>query len=321
MHIFIDANVYLSFYETSADALLELEKLEAMIMAGKATLWLPDQVKREFWKNREGSIDAALVTFQKSGDFGSVPLLVREDAEFSDLKKLFGAFEKKKTEIIGRVEQQVAREQTAADNRVRSLFKLAKEIDTSGKIFAEAHERALRHSPPGKQDGLGDRLSWIALLKTLPANSDLHIISVDGDFASEANRDEIKPYLKAEWIKKNKGTVKLWKRASQFLAAHFSDAAKAIQTERALLVERLETSSNFMTTHAVIAEFSDLSHLEKPLIDRLARAILDNSQVSWLVGDEDVKQFVEKFLTKYGDKLEPSAKLDLEKLLKQRAAA
>src|SRR6266853_6408486 len=100
-----------------------------------------------------------------------------------------------------------------------------------------------------------------ALLTTLPQKAELHIISQDGDFAGELEREEIHPYLKYEWIKKNGGTVKLWKWASQFLAAHFPEAKNAIEIERTLLIERLEKSPNFATTHGVIAEFSDLSHL------------------------------------------------------------
>lgn len=181
MHIFIDANVFLSFYEASPDALLELSKVETVIKTGNATLWLPDQVKREFWKNREGSIGGALREFEKFPGLGPVPRLVSEDPEINQLAELSGALEKKKSEIVGRVEQEVAHEMTAADKQVRMLFELAEEIDTSGEIFAEAHERALRRSPPGKQDALGDRLAWVALLKSVPTKADLHVISVDGD--------------------------------------------------------------------------------------------------------------------------------------------
>lgn len=315
MHIFIDANIYLSFYEQTQDELVELAKLAVVLKNGKDKLWLPDQVKREFWKNREGSIASALSSFEKPSVLPAAPRLVCEDAEFKELKELAKATEKKKAEIIARVKHDVASEKTVADNEVRNLFALATEIDTTGEIFADAHERALRHSPPGKQDGVGDRLSWVALLKMLPAKADLHIISMDGDFAGEGSSNEIKPYLQAEWTKKNQGSIKLWKRTSQFLAAHFPEAVNAIEIERALMIERLEKSSNFAATHAVIAEFTDISHLSKPLADRLANAILTNSQVSWLMGDDDVKEFTKTFVTRYGAIISPETKALLEKAL------
>jgi hypothetical protein len=272
-------------------------------------------MKREFWKNREGSIGKALREFAKSAGLGSVPRLVREHAEFKQLTELAGAAEKKKAEIVAQVREEVTKEGTAADKEVRRLFALAKEIDTSGEIFTEACERALRRLPPGKHDALGDRLAWVALLIAVPAKADLHIISVDGDFASEMNQNEIKPYLQSEWATKKQGTVKLWKRASQFLAAHIPDAISAIQSERTLMVESLERSPNFVTTHALVAEFSDLSHLGPPLVERLANAILNNSQIRWLRGDEDVKKFISEFLSNYRNKLAAPVKGELEKLL------
>jgi len=315
--LFIDANVFLSFYEASSDALLELAKIATVIKTGKTTLWLPDQVKREFWKNREGTISAALREFEKFSGLGSVPRLVREDAQFQQLQKLDEDLESKKAEIIARVRQEVIEERTTADTEIRKLFELANEINTAGEIFAEANERSLRRSPPGKNDALGDRLAWMALLKTVPAKTNLHVISGDGDFASELNQNEIKPYLQAEWLTKKQGTVKLWKRASQFLAAHFPDAATAIEIERTLMVESLEKSPNFATTHSAIAQFSDLSHLTPPLIDRVANAILVNTQIRWLRKDEDVKTFISNFLANYQGQLAPAVKEELAKLLQE----
>ena len=292
MHIFIDANIYLAFFEAFADSLLELEKLTAVLKQKRGCeLWLPDQVKREFWKHRDGSIADALKEFTKSSGLGAVPRLVHEDSEFSALTKLSGQLESKKQEIVARVCEDVAKEKTKADEWVRTLFSLATEIDTSDAIGKQALDRALRHTPPGKQDGLGDRLSWVSLLSALPDKAHLHIISNDSDFAGELEKDEIHPYLRSEWEKKKSGTVKLWKRTSQFLAANFPDAKNAIEIERTLLIESLENSPNFMTTHALIPQFGDLTNLSHPLANRLAAGILNNSQVRRIHGDEDVKEF------------------------------
>lgn len=199
MHLFIDANIFLGFYEATSDSLLELEKLITVLKQKKgAKLWLPDQVKREFWKNRDGSVASVLKEFSKSNGLGSVPRLVQENPEFDQLKKFSAQLESKKKEIVDRVRGEVAAEKTKADGWIRNLFSLAEEIDTSGAIAKQAWERALRHTPPGKQDGIGDRLSWVALLATLPEKAELHIISQDGDFAGELEREEIHPYLNFE---------------------------------------------------------------------------------------------------------------------------
>jgi hypothetical protein len=76
MHIFIDANIYLGFYEATSDSLMELEKLITVLKQKKGTkLWLPDQVKREFWKNRDGSVASALKEFTKGSGLGDHEVL------------------------------------------------------------------------------------------------------------------------------------------------------------------------------------------------------------------------------------------------------
>lgn len=55
--LFIDANRFLSFCEATNDSLLELDKLISVLKQEKwAKPWLRDQVKRKFWKNRDGSV-------------------------------------------------------------------------------------------------------------------------------------------------------------------------------------------------------------------------------------------------------------------------
>lgn len=315
MHIFIDANIYLSFYETSPDALFELAKIATVVERGTAVLWLPDQVKREFWKNRDSSISVSLKTFQQQKGLGYVPCLIKEHSDFSALKELSRTLDIKRAEIAKTVQNEVLQERTKADVEIRKLFSLASEIDTSGIIFQKAHERALRHTPPGKSDGLGDRLSWVALLEKLPERAELHVISADNDFAGESDINEISPYLKFEWESKKNGRVKLWKRLSQFLAAHFPDAATAIEMERNLMIEALRRSSSFSKTHEVIAEFTDISHLNPSLANRLALALLDNDQVRWILCDEDVREFAQKFLSMYGTQIDSQLQSRLQNCL------
>lgn len=52
MSIFIDTNVYLSFYHLSCDDLEELKKLTVLVRESKAILLLTDQVMDEFHRNR-----------------------------------------------------------------------------------------------------------------------------------------------------------------------------------------------------------------------------------------------------------------------------
>ena len=45
MNVFIDTNVFLSFYHLSSDDLEELQKLAVLLRQSKVRLWLPEQVR------------------------------------------------------------------------------------------------------------------------------------------------------------------------------------------------------------------------------------------------------------------------------------
>lgn len=314
MHLFIDANIFLDYYEATKSELDDLAKMRTLIKKDGATLYLPDQVIREFWKNREGSISKALRAFQKDGR-GSVPRLAMEDVQYAEMMESYKKYETIKNIISTRIKKAVADENTIADDEVRALFAVSHKIDTSGGIFSIAQERALRHNPPGKKDGLGDRISWVSLLQTVPNGSDLHVISADGDFATEEEGNGIKPYLAAEWKTKKGGKVKLWERASQFLAAHFPDAANSIQIELTLLVSKLEDSPSFAKTHHILSEFDDVARLTLPLVERIAQAILTNHQINSILEDEDVFTVCTKFMQQHGKKLKEWQKEEIQKLL------
>ena len=86
MEIFIDTNVFVEFFQQSQGSLQELELLLEVIQKTKSNLWLPEQVKREFWKNRENKIKKLVSDFEKHSTMGdNPPLLIREDPRFEEL--------------------------------------------------------------------------------------------------------------------------------------------------------------------------------------------------------------------------------------------
>ncbi|MEQ1761458.1 MAG: PIN domain-containing protein [Vicinamibacterales bacterium] len=60
LNLFIDTNVFLSFFHLTSEDLEELRKLSALVKDKRVTLWLPEQVIHEFRRNREGKIQDAL---------------------------------------------------------------------------------------------------------------------------------------------------------------------------------------------------------------------------------------------------------------------
>lgn len=309
MHLFIDTNVLLEFYSASSDSLVELSKLEAMLKNGKAKLWITDQVKREFWKNRSEKIECIMRSFENAGG-NSIPLLIREDEEFKEYLEFSKKAAERKANLIAKIRGQIATEETKADKHINTLFLLASEIDTS-QLFQQAYERAIRHAPPGKDEFIGDRINWLALLSSLPEGSNLHIISNDSDFAKDDRSEEVMPYLKYEWTAKRKGDVTLWKRLSAFMAKQFPDADNAIAVEHAIKIESLASSLSFARTHKIVEEFGDLSHMSDSNVSALAQAVLANNQVYWIASDEDVSSFLIQFLSMYDKKLDPGVRMKI----------
>jgi hypothetical protein len=240
MHIFIDANILVNFFEIKPGSLVELEKLISVVKLGKATLWLPEQTKREFWRNREKNIKKSIQDFEQWQALGNAPLLVRESPQFGDLAKKAKEVDEIKRNIAKTIKGDIDKQNTYADIIIRRLFEISKPINTDeDDIFNSALRRAQCHLPPGKSDDIGDRLCWVGLLKALPESAKLHIVSDDTDYRNEGFSDGVRPYLEYEWTHKKKGEIKLWERISQFLSANFSDAENAIEIEKHILAKSL----------------------------------------------------------------------------------
>jgi len=316
MHLYIDANIFVTFFETSQDALAELEKLAVLLRTKNATLWLPNQTRREFWKNREKGIKKLIEDYSNHNLLGKAPLLVREDENYGKLKETVALLEKERAEVVKRIKEQLSSEDTLADKMIKELFDLSTHIDSDfEEIFLKAHRRALCHTPPGKSEDIGDRLAWESLLAQLPQQAELHLITDDGDYESDLSPGQPHSYLKSEWNRKKSGQLYLWKRISQFIAAKFPDASTTIDLERSLQAETLFTSGNFATTHLAIAELGRYREFSDAQCRRIAEALIENSQVRWIKDDEDVKDFFTKFITNFGRQLDDDLLLQAKSIL------
>lgn len=68
------------------------------------------------------------------------------------------------------------------------------------------------------------------------------------------------------------------------------------------LIEQLLESSNFQTTHSLIAKLQKNSYWSAHQVDELCRAVIDNSQVGWVIGDLDVCSFYRGLLADISDR-------------------
>jgi hypothetical protein len=66
VHLFLDTGSYLGFYGLSKDNLEELRKLVVAVKSGQTVLYLPEQVRDEFARRREGVIAIALKALEEA---------------------------------------------------------------------------------------------------------------------------------------------------------------------------------------------------------------------------------------------------------------
>lgn len=77
IHLFIDTNVYLTFFSLDADDLEELKKLRVAIDNDQVYLWLTEQVVDEFERNRESKIAESLRHIKALRPSTSSPAIAR----------------------------------------------------------------------------------------------------------------------------------------------------------------------------------------------------------------------------------------------------
>jgi rRNA-processing protein FCF1 len=63
--LFVDTNVFLSFYDFTDDDLESLSKLNSLLKERHIRLFVTNQVKDEFYRNRENKIKSCLESFDK----------------------------------------------------------------------------------------------------------------------------------------------------------------------------------------------------------------------------------------------------------------
>ena len=86
IHLFIDTNIYLKFYHFSNDDLEELNKLHVLLDNDNLELYLPEQVRNEFNRNRDTKLADALKTFNTAKLEFQFPQFCKEYDEYEKLK-------------------------------------------------------------------------------------------------------------------------------------------------------------------------------------------------------------------------------------------
>lgn len=303
MLIFIDTNVLLSFYHFSNEDLEELKKLLVLLDRKEVQLFLPQQVRTEFRRNREAKIADAMRKLREQKLNLQFPQMCKDYPEYSKLRELHSQYEKLHASLLNSLNEHIRDRKLKADEIIEQLFSKAQTIARNDAAVETARFRMEIGNPPGKKDSLGDALNWVALLESVPDKNDLHFISGDRDYCSVLDEDSFNDYLLQEWQQKKKSGLIFYKRISAFFQAKFPDIKVATELEKDLLVKDLTESSSFANTHAIVAKLSKFSDFTPAQRSAIVHAAASNSQVGYIATDEDVSTFLTSVISGHEDQI------------------
>lgn len=307
LNLFIDTNVFLSFYHLTSEDLEELKKLTTLIDNQEIKLILPGQVKDEFRRNRGAKIAGAMKRLNEANFGLSFPLFAKDYSEYEALRDLMKKADALHAELLAKITVDAENELLSADKLVASLFNTGNTIATTDEIYSCASKRVQLGNPPGKHGSLGDAVSWECLLREVPNGDDIHVVSGDKDFRSQLSDDCVNEFLEHEWWETKRSNVFFYGKISDFFKSKFPNIKIAAELERDSLIRRLANSKSFATTHIVIAKLSTHTEFSPSQVEQLVEIPDGNGQVGLIIGDADVHEFYAALLQQYGDKIQKPA--------------
>ncbi len=322
MQLFIDANVFLSFYRFSSDDLQQLEKLTVLVKSGRIRLLLPGQVVDEFYRNREENIAEAVAGLKRHNFNVEFPRLAMEYKEYKELRELQLKYEKTHSALVKLISDDAAAARLKADSTVRSIFDAASQIQITQGLFAKASARSAVGNPPGKKGSIGDAINWEAVLESADKSEDLDFVSSDRDYVSPLNDAELNGFLVREWQLEEKSKIFFYRTLSHYLKARFPDIQLTTESEleRVLAIKDLIESSSFAQTHKAIQGLGMFKYFSPTELNDIAKAAVENDQIAKIISDRDVFQFLVNLIQGRKDEIEEPNRNDLTSLLSDAAA-
>jgi len=315
MNLFIDTNIFLSFYHLSSDDLEELRKLGVLLEQKKVTLYVPDQVMAEFRRNRETKLADALKGFKEQRLKLQFPQICKDYSEYNTLRDIQRSYEDCHAALLDKISKDVAGASLKADATISGLFAKATKLPSLPALIARAKLRFEIGNPPGKDRSLGDAINWEALLEHVPQSADLHLVSDDRDYVSALDENQLKEFLLNEWAQHGKGALRFYRRLSSFFKEHFPDIKLASELEKELAIQELASSANFAQTHTAIGKLAKHTQFTNIQLNDIVRAAVSNSQVSWIVQDADVNEFLTRIISGHEDEIEEVNRERIKQLL------
>ncbi|MES2617329.1 MAG: PIN domain-containing protein [Bacteroidota bacterium] len=317
INLYIDTNVYLTFYHLSSEELEELDKLRIVIEnTNDIILHLPNQTVDEFYRNRETKIADALKRFNEEKLNNQVPIMCKNYSEHNEMMVAKNEYNKHKAKLLEKLISDIESNNLAADRIISNLFDYATKYETNSYMLAKAKDRFDLGKPPGKDKSYGDAINWETLLKEVPDGEDLYFISDDKDFYSLINSNILNKYLMSEWESSKKSKIFSFRRISEFFKDKFPHIKFNSDFEKQYLIQGLSSSRSFVSTRRILNKLCSFEDFSINQLNEILKICIDNNQIYWIGQDYDIEQLIRKILDPYIEQVDKNLLYDFDDLFK-----
>jgi hypothetical protein len=303
-NLYLDANVYLTFYHFTKEDLTSLHKLVTFIESGNVVVYVPEQTINEFRRNRETKISDAMGKLRESRLNDSFPRLAFQYEELSAMKYAIREYEQNKNELLQKIQSDAETGTLKADDVINLLFEKATKIETTEEIYAKAIMRFNLGNPPGKQRSYGDALNWESLLAAVPEHEDLHFISEDSDFFSKLNSENFNSFLLNEWKEVKSSELHFYKTLTPFLKNNLPEIEIGSETAKDVVIMNLSAAGSFAKAKEVIYKLRDYDNFSVAQLNSIAEAFASNNQIYSIGNDYVVRQARYEIIEKNAKKID-----------------
>lgn len=240
MKLFIDANIYLRFYDSKAE---NYQKLLKTLQEVRKDIIVTYQIEDEIVRNRYRLFKDSLSQYitKSQPELISIPahISAKFDSEINEwnterkkIHEQVKASNKTLLKISSGALQEVYSASDVVSKTLNSLFKDA--LKPSAQQLKDAITRKTKGNPPGKDhDPLGDQLNWEQLMASLRGVSKLFIVTQDKDYAVEIEKTKpvIHPLLLRDLKRKHpKIEVEVFYDLSSALKKFNKEKAKPLKS-------------------------------------------------------------------------------------------
>lgn len=305
-NLYIDTNVYLTFYHLTNEDLEQLNKLLVLIENNSdICLHLPEQTLDEFGRNREKKIAEAISILEQQKLNDQFPIICKQYDEFKEINEARISFDRNKKSLLKKLMNDAIERKLSADVVINDLFNNAIFHNHNETLIKLAKDRIDLGKPPGKNKSYGDAINWETLLEFIPDYEDLYFISDDGDFESKINKSIFNSYLMDEWTTRKRSKIYYYRKISDFFKDQYPTIKLASEFEKDILIEKLAHARSYASSRTILYKLDKYEDFSSKQINDFVSACCSNNQVYWIKHDIDIKSIIQKIVNYNFEKISP----------------